>query len=399
MKFFRTYPTKTLSFWHRFSPFSFIISLLFIVSICDYSDASQIVTSTIWNNEDSVTAPKLNGNQNAITNVVNGNLDNTNMATGFKLFQVVATLPAPGNYGAVAFQTSDNTLNLDNGATWQATITPSGVLATGQIPYYNSGWQLLSPGAQYLPLISNGISSLPTYQTLTSQGGGTGSDLSASTQGSIPYFSTTGIMSALAPGTSGQFLQSQGASSNPQFSTVSWVPNNIQVFTASGTWTKPSGVSNVYVKVIGAGGAGGTANSGSTLVSGGGGGGGYAEGVIAVTGNVTVTIGSINSFAGSTTIQSTSGSVGVDNTGVGGAGGVGSNGTINLTGAAGETVIGISNGKGGNGGASAMGGGGSGARGGGGSGFNGANYGGGGGGGTNGGNGGSGDTGAVIVYY
>lgn len=138
------------------------------------SYATQVTTPTTWNNGDVVTASKLNGNQNAITNVVNGNLDNTNMATGFKLFQVVATLPAPGNQGSVAFQTSDNTLNLDNGATWQATITPSGVLGIGQIPYYNSGWQLLNPGAQYLSLVSNGSSSLPSYQKIDLVNGVTG---------------------------------------------------------------------------------------------------------------------------------------------------------------------------------------------------------------------------------
>jgi hypothetical protein len=128
-----------------------------------------------------------------------------------------------------------------------------------------------------------------------------------------------------------------------------WVPNNIQAFTSSGTWTKPSNVSTVYVKVIGDGG-GGPGDGG-----GGGGCGGYAEGTTTVTGNVTVTVGSGgslgggssngsagtgSSFAGSTTISATGGGGGTHgSTGSGGAGGAGSNGSVNLTGNAGATAV------------------------------------------------------------
>ena len=181
---------------------------------------------------------------------------------------------------------------------------------------------------------------------------------------------------------------------------VGFVPHNIQVFTSSATWTQPSGVSNVYVKVIGRGGNGGS-GGGSSVALGGGGGGGYSEGIIAVAGNATVTIGAINSFSGSTTIQATSGS---DATGeTGGAGGIGIGGAINLPGGAGQTVSSYTvNTTGGMGGASAMGAGGSGG------GYSsggyspatkGAKFGGGGGGKTNIGTSETGDPGAVIVYY
>lgn len=192
--------------------------------------ASQVTTPTVWNNGDTVTASKLNGNQNAITNVVNGNLDNTNMASGYRLFQVVATLPVPGNQGAVAFQTSDNTLNLDNGSAWLSTVTPSGALAIGQIPYYNTGWQLLAPGTADYSIVSNGVSSLPSYRqvpmatgvsgVLSSTNGGTGANLGSSVQGTVPYFSATGVQSSLATGTSGQVLTTQGVSANPIWSTI-----------------------------------------------------------------------------------------------------------------------------------------------------------------------------------
>lgn len=201
-----------------------------------------------------------------------------------------------------------------------------------------------------------------------------------------------------------------------EFTAPSDIPKNIQVFTSSGTWTRPTGVSKVYVKVIGAGGNG--ASGSGNGAGGGGGGGGYAEGLISVTGNVTVTIGATNSFAGSTTIQATNGSNGTASSGsgssfvngAGGAGGAGSNGTINLTGATGAGGAGASAfSTGGCGGGSAMGPGGGGGRAGntaggtGGSGGSGGGYGGGGGGGgTSSGSpgaGGSGDPGAVIIYW
>lgn len=189
------------------------------------AQASLIVTPTSWSNGDTVTAAKLNGNQNAITTVVNGDLDNTNLASGYKLFQVVPTLPSAGNHGAVAFLTSNNTLNLDSGSAWLSTVTPSGTLATGQIPYYNSGWQLLSPSSSGLALVSNGSSSLPSYQAVSLSSGIT-STLAIS-HGGTGQTTQQAAIDALLPsqtGKSGYFLTSNGTNSswttNPALSNV-----------------------------------------------------------------------------------------------------------------------------------------------------------------------------------
>ena len=126
---------------------------------------------------------------------------------------------------------------------------------------------------------------------------------------------------------------------------------NMEVFTSSGTWTKPASVDKVYVKVVGGGGGG---ECGTTR-AGGGGGGGYSEGLIAVTGNVTVTVGAAgisgtlgqsntaggtSSFAGTSTIQATGGGAGRDNNAV--SGGTGSGGSLNLVGGFG--IPGVSSG-------------------------------------------------------
>jgi len=188
--------------------------------------------------------------------------------------------------------------------------------------------------------------------------------------------------------------------------------NNIQSFTSSGTWTKPTGVSTVYVQVWGGGGGGG--NGAGNQGGGGGGGGGYSAGLVSVSGNVTVTVGSgggagaaggNSSFAGSSTLTGNGGGGG-SSIGTAGTGGTGTGGTVNLSGATGGVGEGSDGGGGGSGGGSPFGG----AGGGGGPGANasnpstnggpgGAPGGGGGGASENGGTGGSGGAGLVIVYY
>ena len=109
---------------------------------------------------------------------------------------------------------------------------------------------------------------------------------------------------------------------------TTFAPNNIQVFTSSGTWIKQAGVSRVYVKMVGGGGGGGLGgNCGSNGYAGGGGGGGeYTEAPVSVTGNVIVTVGaggakSVGSFAGGSSgnLSSFAGSVTIS--ALGGAGG------------------------------------------------------------------------------
>ncbi|HKY74324.1 MAG TPA: site-specific integrase, partial [Patescibacteria group bacterium] len=70
----------------------------------------------------------------------------------------------------------------------------------------------------------NGL--LTSEAQLSTSRGGTSADLSAATQGSVPYFSSTGVMSALAPGTSGYILQTNGASQNPTWVAAGGVGTN-----------------------------------------------------------------------------------------------------------------------------------------------------------------------------
>ena len=139
-------------------------------------------------------------------------------------------------------------------------------------------------------------------------------------------------------------------------STPRYTLGSKQIFTSSGTWTRPQGVLAVVVEVVGAGGAGGgaLATAGSQGGYGtGGGGGGYSREFITVglgaTETITIGAGGTGVSAGDgnpggTTsfgshLQATGGLGGNHNTSVSGhranpgaAGGVGSNGDLNLNG-------------------------------------------------------------------
>lgn len=150
---------------------------------------------------------------------------------------------------------------------------------------------------------------------------------------------------------------------------------SFQVLTTgtAATYTKPAGITNILVEVLGGGGGGGGMNSAvaGASAAGGGGGGGYARKLItSAAATYTYTVGAAGTLGGAgnnpggaggtssfSTISSTGGAGGTGGTnsaasGVdagGGAGGVGSGGDINITGNAGDvglifTPVGVSTG-------------------------------------------------------
>lgn len=215
--------------------------------------------------------------------------------------------------------------------------------------------------------------------------GGTGA--STLTANNVILGNGVAAVQFVAPGSSGNVLASNGTTWSS--TTIQTGFSNVQVFTSSGTFTVPAGITRAKVTVVGGGG------SGAAGAGGGGGGGGTAiEIVTGLTpgGTVTVTVGGVAGTSSFGAYCSATGGATVASI-VGGAGGVGSGGDINLSGSGGGgggttggfSVYGV-------GGSSSFGGGGYGninAAGG-----NGGNYGGGGAGG-----GGTGAGGVVIVEY
>ncbi|CAB4240581.1 hypothetical protein UFOVP38_16 [uncultured Caudovirales phage] len=200
------------------------------------------------------------------------------------------------------------------------------------------------------------------------------------------------LNTALASASGGTGLQASGASGNVLVSDgTTWnsVSSGQQVFTSSGTFTIPTGITKCKVTVVGGGGGG--AGFSSSPSGGGGGGGGTA--ITWLTGltpgnTIVVTVGSgggasaagsaSSISSGTQTITTVSGNGGaggsVPN---GGVGGTSSAGTINIGGSSGVSGNASTSPSGGAGGSSFMGGGGRGSTSGA---SNGANYGGGGGG-------------------
>lgn len=103
-----------------------------------------------------------------------------------------------------------------NGSISTSNLSASaGILDTQLAPIATAG-KVSGSALVTLGSVPSGAGALP------SKNGGTGADLSAATQGAIPYFSATGVESALTAGTAGQALISGGASANPSWGTAVW---------------------------------------------------------------------------------------------------------------------------------------------------------------------------------
>jgi hypothetical protein len=104
----------------------------------------------------------------------------------------------------------------------------------------------------------------------------TATNLASGSAGTIPYQSAAGTTAMLAVGTSGQVLTSNGAAA-PTWAAAGGGAN-LQEFSSSGTWTKPSGATFVLVEAFGGGGGGGSGRLPPTNDPAGGGAGGGGSG-------------------------------------------------------------------------------------------------------------------------
>ena len=314
------------------------------LSTCITKDGQTTVTSNISLNSHKLTALS---NATASTDAVNASQvrDNTlcsgtgggslnaytftrNITGSSYVTGTVVWMPAPFTNTAAA------TLNLDglgaktikkNGTT---DLTSGDIVSGTTYPFFYDGtyWQA--------PTVAQAISTPDSIVSSTSI---------------VKAISATSNISVTAGGQNVMNIQSQTVTVSGSLfvgSTPINYPNfrNMTVYTSSGTFLPPAGVTKVFVEVWGGGASGGGYSSSSGS---GGGSGGYSAGFVTVTPSVSVTVtvgtgatssasdGNASSFAGGSTLTANGGSAGVTGVGsnaAGGAGGSASGGTFNLTG-------------------------------------------------------------------
>src|SRR5210317_1140037 len=131
---------------------------------------------------------------------------------------------------------------------WKGTYNGATAYTVDDVVEYN--------GSSYICILAS-TGNLPTnatYWETMAEGGDVATTLT--TQGDILYRDASGLQ-RLGAGTSGDFLKTQGTGANPVWASAGGGLQSQQVFTSSGTYTKPTGINKIKVYVTGAGGGGG----------------------------------------------------------------------------------------------------------------------------------------------
>jgi hypothetical protein len=231
---------------------------------------------------------------------------------------------------------------------WKGTYSGATAYTIDDVVEYN--------GSSYICILAS-TGNLPTnatyFEQMSSAGtnGTNGTDLTSTltTQGDILYRDGSGLQ-RLAVGTAGQALLVNSGATAVEWGNAGGGLQSMQVFTSSGTYTKPSGITKIKVIVTGGGGGGGSGSSNYNSSSGGGAGGTAIKFItsgIGATETVTIGLGGNGGASGSSGVYGTAGgtsSFGSHASATGGfAGnenadpavftrGVGSGGDINITG-------------------------------------------------------------------
>lgn len=157
----------------------------------------------------------------------------------------LVSIPFTFTVGAVIVASQHNsnftTIYSDyNGNITNDNLSASAAIADSKLAQITTAGKVSGAALITLGSIPSGAGTIPA------KNGGTGGDLSAALIGATPYFSATGVMSALGAGTAGQVLSSGGAGA-PTWSNLfgSWVQKTINTIYQAAT----DGIVVAYMQV------------------------------------------------------------------------------------------------------------------------------------------------------
>lgn len=156
----------------------------------------------------TVIASEHNANFDTLYNLVNGTLDNTNISASAAIADSkLATISTAQKVNTSALVTTSQVIGDTLYADTATTYTRRAV--GGANTFFVGG---TTPSYRAFAPVSDISGTIPPVK------GGLGTDASAIAQGRIPFLLGTGVFSFLSSGTSGNFLKSNGAASNPTWS-------------------------------------------------------------------------------------------------------------------------------------------------------------------------------------
>ena len=206
-----------------------ILGLILSFLLYSYCHAGLVETYLNYDTNSEVNSSNLNGNFSNIRSVLNGGLDNANVDTtsGFRLYEVLGTLPAVGAQGRIVYYTVENSLNFDTGSQWVKAITIT-TPTQGDIVYYNgTQWVVLNAGTSGALLKTQGAGANPAWLSnipATNFNSGTGASSSTWLRGDITWVAPTGLSNVifcwfgLDAAVTNQQLMYEGTSLTPDIS-------------------------------------------------------------------------------------------------------------------------------------------------------------------------------------